>query len=155
MPFVFASPHSGRAYPDTLLAASRLDATTLRRSEDAFVDELFAAATSLGAPLLAAGLRITQLPADWLDPYWPEDVAKDTRAWVVPNIPAGMVDEAGADLVLRLPIDGEGTTTQSVKGHLKTSDLTVHYLRPMPPITKGVATAEFDGAGGVASKTRR
>jgi hypothetical protein len=97
-----------------------------------------------GAPLLAAGLRVSQLQADWLDPYWPEDVAKDTRAWVVPNIPAGMVEEAGADLVLRLPVNGQGVATQSVKGHLKTSDLTVHYLRPMPPITKGVATAEFD-----------
>jgi N-formylglutamate deformylase len=53
-PFVFASPHSGRSYPDSLLARTRLDATTLRRSEDAFVDELFAGAVGLGAPLLAA-----------------------------------------------------------------------------------------------------
>lgn len=54
LPFVFASPHSGRVYPAGLAAASRLDALTLRRSEDAFVDELFAAAPGLGAPLIAA-----------------------------------------------------------------------------------------------------
>jgi N-formylglutamate deformylase len=36
------------------LDKTRLDATTLRRSEDAFVDELFAGAVALGAPLLAA-----------------------------------------------------------------------------------------------------
>jgi len=54
VPFVFASPHSGRRYPASLLEHSRLDATTLRRSEDAFVDELFAGAVGLGAPLLAA-----------------------------------------------------------------------------------------------------
>jgi N-formylglutamate amidohydrolase len=54
VPFLFASPHSGRSYPASLLERSRLDATTLRRSEDAFVDELFAGAVSLGAPLLAA-----------------------------------------------------------------------------------------------------
>ena len=54
VPFVFASPHSGRHYPASLLERSRLDATTLRRSEDAFVDELFAGAIGLGAPLLAA-----------------------------------------------------------------------------------------------------
>src|ERR1043165_7589711 len=54
VPFVFASPHSGRHYPASLLQRSRLDATTLRRSEDAFVDELFAGAVDLGAPLLAA-----------------------------------------------------------------------------------------------------
>ena len=62
VPFVFASPHSGRAYPDTLLARTRLDATTLRRSEDAFVDELFAGVAALGAPLLAA-----QFPRALLD----------------------------------------------------------------------------------------
>jgi N-formylglutamate amidohydrolase len=54
VPFVFASPHSGRRYPASLLERSRLDAVSLRRSEDAFVDELFAGAVGLGAPLLAA-----------------------------------------------------------------------------------------------------
>ena len=54
LPFVFASPHSGRVYPGSLVEKSRLDALTLRRSEDAFVDELFAGVTALGAPLIAA-----------------------------------------------------------------------------------------------------
>lgn len=51
---VFNSPHSGRDYPRTLLARSRLTRLQLRSSEDAFVDELFAAAPQAGAPLLAA-----------------------------------------------------------------------------------------------------
>src|SRR6266436_4343977 len=54
LPLVLASPHSGSEYPADLLAASRLDPLALRRSEDSFVDELFAAAPRLGAPLLAA-----------------------------------------------------------------------------------------------------
>jgi N-formylglutamate deformylase len=54
VPFVFASPHSGRAYPASFIAMSRLGATSLRRSEDAFVDELFCGAVALGAPLIAA-----------------------------------------------------------------------------------------------------
>jgi N-formylglutamate amidohydrolase len=53
-PFVFASPHSGRNYPPGLRAQSRLDALTLRKSEDAFVEELFAFVPQLGAPLIAA-----------------------------------------------------------------------------------------------------
>ncbi|TDQ78915.1 uncharacterized protein DUF3971 [Dongia mobilis] len=97
-----------------------------------------------GAPLLAADLQVTKLPADRLDPFWPEEVAADTRAWVVPNIPAGMVEEASADLLMRLPIGGSGIALQSVSGTLSTTGLTVHYLRPMPPIENGVATAEFD-----------
>jgi N-formylglutamate amidohydrolase len=54
LPIIFASPHSGRIYPHDFLIAARLDALSLRRSEDSFVDELFAAAPEHGAPLLAA-----------------------------------------------------------------------------------------------------
>src|ERR1700758_2119877 len=54
LPLVLASPHSGSEYPADFIAASRLDPLTLRRSEDSFVDELFAAAPRLGAPLLSA-----------------------------------------------------------------------------------------------------
>jgi N-formylglutamate amidohydrolase len=54
LPLILASPHSGSDYPPDFVAASRLDPLTLRRSEDSFVDELFAAAPRLGAPLLAA-----------------------------------------------------------------------------------------------------
>lgn len=53
-PLVFSSPHSGRVYPERFLAATRLDTATLRRSEDAYVDELFASARAVGAPLLHA-----------------------------------------------------------------------------------------------------
>ena len=51
---VFASPHSGRAYPVDFLARSRLDDRAIRSSEDAFIDDLFADAPRHGAPLLAA-----------------------------------------------------------------------------------------------------
>lgn len=54
VPFVFNSPHSGSIYPDRFLAQSRLDSHAIRRSEDCYVDELFAGAVSLGAPMLVA-----------------------------------------------------------------------------------------------------
>ncbi len=53
-PLVFSSPHSGSVYPRRFLDSARLDALALRRSEDAFVDELFAGVHGLGAPLLRA-----------------------------------------------------------------------------------------------------
>ena len=53
-PLVFASPHSGRAYPTDFLALARLDPFAMRRSEDAFMDDVFGAAPELGAPLLRA-----------------------------------------------------------------------------------------------------
>src|SRR5262249_28743366 len=39
-PIIFNSPHSGSAYPDGVLNASRIDLPTLRRSEDSYMDEL-------------------------------------------------------------------------------------------------------------------
>jgi N-formylglutamate amidohydrolase len=53
-PVVLSSPHSGNVYPRTFLAASRLDARRLRKSEDCFVDELIDGAVALGVPMLAA-----------------------------------------------------------------------------------------------------
>ena len=51
---IFASPHSGRVYPDAFLNRIELDRREVRTSEDAFVDELFSPALDLGAPLLAS-----------------------------------------------------------------------------------------------------
>jgi N-formylglutamate amidohydrolase len=62
LPLVVASPHSGSDYPADFVASSRLDPLSLRRSEDAFVDEIFGAAPTLGAPLLAA-----RFPRAYLD----------------------------------------------------------------------------------------
>ena len=53
-PVVFASPHSGDVYPAEFVSRTRLDALSLRRSEDAFIDMLFEAAPGLGMPLIKA-----------------------------------------------------------------------------------------------------
>ncbi len=87
VPFLFASPHSGRRYPQSLLNRSRLDALTLRRSEDAYVDELFAGVTALGAPLLAA-----EFP----------------RAWLDVNRGIAELDQAMFDAPLTVPVDAPG-----------------------------------------------
>jgi len=63
MAVVFSSPHSGADYPASFLALSRLALDGLRRSEDCRVDELFAEAPALGAPLLAA-----LFPRSFVDP---------------------------------------------------------------------------------------
>ncbi|MFO1146621.1 MAG: N-formylglutamate amidohydrolase [Rhodospirillales bacterium] len=63
VPLVFASPHSGQEYPAEFIRAARLAALSLRRSEDAFVDQLFGAAPRFGAPLLRA-----HFPRVYIDP---------------------------------------------------------------------------------------
>jgi N-formylglutamate amidohydrolase len=63
LPAVFASPHSGSAYPADFVESARLDALALRKSEDSFVDEIFAGVSQEGAPLLKA-----LFPRAYLDP---------------------------------------------------------------------------------------
>ena len=60
---VLASPHSGRSYAAEFLRAARLGPLDLRRSEDTFVEELFAGAVDHGAPMLCA-----QFPRAFCDP---------------------------------------------------------------------------------------
>lgn len=62
MPAVIDVPHAGRAYPEEFVRAARLSPQALRRSEDAYVDLLFADCVGLGVPLLAA-----EFPRAYLD----------------------------------------------------------------------------------------
>jgi len=93
-PVVFASSHSGRDYPAEFLAAARLDPIGLRRSEDCFVDDLFAEVPAHGAPLLSATFPRAFCDANreaWeLDPAMFQDTLP---AWVntaSPRVGAGL-----------------------------------------------------------------
>ena len=63
VPVVFASPHSGQNYTQAFIETTQLSLRQLRRSEDAFVDEIFASAPEFGAPLLLA-----HFPRAFVDP---------------------------------------------------------------------------------------
>jgi N-formylglutamate deformylase len=93
-PFIFASPHSGRFYPPSFARATRLDPVTLRKSEDAFVDELFSGVTRLGVPLIAARfprafVDVNRAPSE-LDPAM-FDAPVDSRVGPrTPRVAAGL-----------------------------------------------------------------
>ncbi len=105
VPLVFASPHSGRDYPAAFVADARLDPLSLRRSEDGFVDELFALAPKYGAPLLCA-----TFPRAFCDPNreaWELDPAMFDDAlpsWV--NTSSARVG-AGLGTIARVVASGE------------------------------------------------
>src|SRR5882724_1759906 len=67
-PVVVASPHSGSFYRPAFLAQTAVPLAALRRAEDAFVDELFAAAPGLGIPFLAARFPRSYVDAN-REPY--------------------------------------------------------------------------------------
>src|SRR5438876_3026261 len=76
-PLVFASPHSGRIYPAEMMDASALDGEAIRRSEDAYVDQLIGGAPRFGATVITARLARVFLDVNreaWeLDPAMFED----------------------------------------------------------------------------------
>lgn len=88
---VFASPHSGRDYPWSFLRKTVLDEMAIRSSEDAFVDQLFAYAPQVGAPLLTAGAPRAYVDlnrnADELDPALIEGVRRQGHN---PRIASGL-----------------------------------------------------------------
>ena len=93
-PVIFSSPHSGHDYPAAFIEASRLDPLALRRSEDAFVDDIFAAAPNCGMPLLCA--RFPRVFVDpnrepyELDPEMFEDTLPDHVNTTSPRVVAGL-----------------------------------------------------------------
>jgi N-formylglutamate deformylase len=105
LPVVFSSPHSGRAYTPDFMASARLDQATLRRSEDSYVDEIFAAAPLHGAPLIAATFPRAYCDVNreaWeLDPAMFEDALPP---WV--NTTSARVG-AGLGTIARVVANGE------------------------------------------------
>jgi N-formylglutamate amidohydrolase len=93
-PLIFASPHSGRRYPAEFLALARTGLLSLRRSEDVFVDELFAGAAAHGAALISATVArayvdLNRDPCE-LDPSMFEEHLPSIAATATPRVQAGL-----------------------------------------------------------------
>jgi N-formylglutamate deformylase len=102
--FAFASPHSGRSYPESFVARSRLSFEALRRSEDAFVEELFLFVADLGAPLIAAAfprayVDLNRAPAEL-------DAAMFDGPLPVPADPTSPRVQAGLGVIPRIVREG-------------------------------------------------
>lgn len=93
-PLVFSSPHSGRYYPPSLMKASRLDAQSIRLSEDAFVDALIASATDQGIATLCAtyGRAYVDInrAADELDPSMFDEAFEPIKGAGAARVAAGL-----------------------------------------------------------------
>ncbi len=113
IPFVFASPHSGRRYSTAFIEASRLTPVMLRRSEDSFIDELFSKAPNYGAPLLKATFPRAYVDPNRepfeLDPTMFEDQLPDYVNTDSVKISAGL------GTVARVVINGENIYRKKLK----------------------------------------
>ena len=101
VPLVFDSPHSGSEYPEDFRFCCSLD--VLRTAEDAYVDELYAAAPELGATLIGA-----VFPRSYLDPNRAADDLDNMHfdgTWPTPLSPSHRA-RAGLGLVRRVARPG-------------------------------------------------
>lgn len=101
-PLVFASPHSGRLYPEDMAATEGLSVASLRSAEDAAVDRLLGAGAAAGAVLIAgrigrAYVDLNRAPEE-LDPTLIDDVSATQTP--------GLKTQAGYGVIPRLTGDG-------------------------------------------------
>jgi N-formylglutamate amidohydrolase len=104
-PLIFASPHSGRRYPPELLADARVSLISLRRSEDAYVDELFAGAAAHGAAVLSATIARAYVDLN-RDPAELDPDMFDERPPPSPHATSARV-QAGLGAIPRISGDGQ------------------------------------------------
>jgi hypothetical protein len=70
-----------------------------------------------------------------LPDLWPDGVGgKGTKAWITENITAGTASGLHVALDARAGPDLSGITVTSIRGGLEGADMTVHWLRPVPPV---------------------
>ena len=88
---------------------------------------------------------MTDLPFAKLDKLWPAVFSPGGRHWVLANVHDGVLDEARAQLGLKIDAAAYAAQVVSATGHLRYHGLTVSYFNGLPPVQKVAGTAELAG----------
>ncbi|MGF1474139.1 MAG: DUF3971 domain-containing protein [Geminicoccaceae bacterium] len=137
---------------DRLTFAGRYDVSTgewaLERGNIALEGrhiELLGQGGSDGASEVQLDLSLDALSLDQLLAHWPVDEAKGAFDWISENITQASLTNGRINLRSTLDDLSEGTlAAEDVTGGFDLQDVTLHYLRPMPPIESIGAKATFD-----------
>lgn len=93
-----------------------------------------------------ATATVRALALDDLSRYWPHSVGEGARHWVTANIHQGTVTEATASVALTGRLDDlKSLETSRFTATIRGEDATVHYFRPLPPVTNAGVEAVTDG----------
>ncbi len=80
-----------------------------------------------------------------LPALWPTGLGDSgLRPWITGNITDGIARNGHVELSLTAPEDLSDATITNVSGGLDGQDLTVHWLRPVPPLEHGNCRLTFD-----------
>ena len=79
-----------------------------------------------------------------LPALWPAGLGgPGTRPWIIGNITDGLAHGFHVDLAATAPADLSDVTLTRLSGGGEGSDVTVHWLRPVPPIVHGAVRLNF------------
>lgn len=148
MPDVFPAPVSVRR----LTAAGSVDDTLSRLDLDSFVMETDRPSFSLKGQFWRddAGIGVRgefqarDMPFNSLGDYWPESLIRPGRAWIVENVTEGTITRFDATLDLEPGALEHGRfSADAAIGTLAFENASVHFLRPMPPVSGVDGTGRF------------
>ena len=88
-------------------------------------------------------LAVDQLAFADLGTYWPPVLSPNSRNWVVENVTGGIARNGRIAIGLEATADLSRFTVARLSGTLEGDDLTVSWLRPVPPIEQGKAQLRF------------
>ena len=79
-----------------------------------------------------------------LPTLWPVGIGgPGTRPWITQNITAGVAHDGHVEAVVSAPEDFSDATLVRISGGIEGSDVTGHWLRPVPPIEHGSTKVVF------------
>jgi hypothetical protein len=98
-----------------------------------------------GPATLALDATIENIDFATLPGFWPDGYGADARQWVTANMTEGIAERVQALLRLEWPagFDGEMTVDQ-FNGTVEGSGMTIHYLKPLPPVRNAIGRGIFD-----------
>lgn len=90
-------------------------------------------------------VKLQNIDPNELSKLWPPAVGANAREWVLENIEQGKVTSGDVEFAAQMQeYDPDSFAPKSLKGNLAYENLTVHYVRPLPPSRDVSGTASFD-----------
>jgi len=87
----------------------------------------------------ALTVALDQLAFADLPLLWPTGLGSGARPWLLENIPTGIARNGQMEIGLRVDEASGDVSVTAMTGAVDGEDLTVHWLRPVPPLDRGQA----------------
>lgn len=95
-------------------------------------------------PEVHMDVKMTDLPVDMLQKFWPPEYARDARDWLMPHIISGHYDKADLSINLTPEEAVSGIIApDSIKASLSFSNMELSYYEKFPRLLEGQGIATF------------